>query len=235
MSLINAWKRQGSLELPTIVMVLSAIAGAALAETLPVRLGTNFPDAVGRPLQKSGSVAEVLRRLNLGMQLYVTDVDNCQALIRIPPWKQQEIDTLTDTHTIVQSIEAGCWAVLQFDPSTRVTTFESTDRITPAMIHGIMAHSEELSAGNDEWRKTLTTFAAGVITCKDEDRCLLALPDGKRPPDESLLFDLILAKDDARFILVTQLFQGRAGFVYGVRWRETAGGGEVISMFPEME
>ena len=220
----------------TVASVLGAIviASAGATETATVRLGQNFSDLVGNRMQEFDSVAEVLRRLNLGMQFFVTDVDTCQALVIIPPWKQHEVDGLRFTHALVQSIEVECWAIVQSDASTRVAASGPADRITPVMIHGIMANAARLAAADDEWLKTLTTFPGGVITCRNEEHCLLSLPDGKNPPDESLSFEFILAKDDERFVRVTQMYQGRVDFIYGVRWRETGGGGEVISMFPEL-
>ena len=97
-----------------------------------------------------------------------------------------------------------------------------------------MAYAEKLSAGNEQWAKALTTFLGGVITCMHDERCLLSLPDGNNPPDESVLFEFILAKEDERFILVTQLYRGRAGFVYGIRWRKTLRGGEVVALIPDI-
>jgi hypothetical protein len=46
-------------------------------------------------------------------------------------------------------------------------------------------------------------------------------------------FELIMSTNDERFILVTQMVYGRSGFVYGVRWRDSQGRGEVISIFPD--
>lgn len=230
----SSWMRQRNLELLTVAFVCSVMASATLAETANVRLGSHFRDAGGYLLQNFDSVSEVLARLNLGTRLYVRDVEDCQDLAEIPVGKEHGYDTLRNTYTIIQSIKVECWAVLQIDPNAKVTKTGPADQITPTMIHGIMAHAEKLSTGNEEWRKTLTTFPGGIITCKDEERCLLSLPDGKNPPDESLLFELILVKDDERFILVTQLYRGRSGFVYGVRWRENDGGGEVVSIFPDL-
>jgi hypothetical protein len=58
---------------------------------------------------------------------------------------------------------------------------------------------------------------------------------GAETPDESVLFELILATADERFIEVTRLYRRQAGFVHGVRWRETEGVGEVVAVFPELQ
>lgn len=168
------------------------------------------------------------------MQLFVRGVDDCQALVAIPPGQENARDALRETSTIVQWIRVECWTLLQADPQARVTSTGLADRITPGMIHGIMDYSRKLAEANTEWSQTLFRFPGGEITCADEWRCLLSLPDGNNPPDQSLEFDLILATGDERFVKVTQLFRGQSGFVYGVRWRETEGGGAVNAIFPEL-
>lgn len=215
-------------------MACCALACAAQAENASIRLGVHFRDAAGYPMQSFGSLAEVLQRLNLSAQLFAKNVENCQDLIAIPPSGWHGYDTLRNTDTIIQSIRAECWAILQLDHNAQVSAAAPTERITPEMIYGIMANADRLSAADEKWRQTLTAFPGGVIICKDEERCLLALPDGKKPPDESVLFELILAKDDERYILVTQLHGGQAGFVYGVQWRETNAGSEVVAIFPKL-
>jgi len=96
-----------------------------------------------------------------------------------------------------------------------------------------MANAEMLAAEDEDWSQTLVTFTDGEITCTDQERCRLSLLDGKNPPEQSVDFDLIMATGDERFILVTQSIYGRSGFVYGVRWRESENGGEVVSIFPD--
>lgn len=231
---IFSWMRQRHLDLLTVALACSVLASATLAETASVRLGRHFLDVVGRPFHRLGSLTEVLEMLNLGTQLFVRDVYDCRGLTAVPPSKEHGRDGLRDTYTIIQSIKVECWAILQIDPEARIAVAGPADQITPDMIHGIMAYAEKLSAGNEEWAKALTTFLGGVITCKHEERCLLSLPDGNNPPDESVLFKFILAKEDERFSLVTQMVYGRSGFVYGIRWRETLSGGEVIAIFPDI-
>ena len=229
-----SWTRQRSLELLVVALACSVSASATLAETAIIRLVAHFRDAAGYPLQNFESVGDVLARLSLGTRLYVRDVNNCQELVGVPLGKENGYDTLRNTYTVIQSIKVGCWAILQIAPTSPVTASGAVDRITPDMVHGIMADAQKLSAQDDEWLKALTTFPGGVIACEDEERCLLSLPDGKNPPDESVLFELIAAQGDERFVLVTQMYRGQAGFVYGIRWRETEGGGEVISIFPDL-
>lgn len=227
--------RLRSLDLLTMALVAYSItASGPLAETQNARLGPDIGVANGHPFQRVGSVSDALDRLKSDMQLFVKGFNDCPAIVVGSIEGAPLRDTLRDTWTAVQTLQVECWAVLQVDPSARVTATGPSDRITPDMIYGIMAHAAKLSAETQEWRQALTTFPGGVITCKDEERCILALPDGKKPPDESLLFEVILAQGDERFILVTQLYRGQAGFVYGIRWRDTEAGGEVLDFFPQL-
>ena len=125
--------------------------------------------------------------------------------------------------------------MLQADPATQVAAAGPDDRITTAMIHGIVANARRLSADNEDWAKTLMAFPGGEIACKSLWQCRLSLPDGRDPPEQSLDFELIMAKGDERFILVTQMVYGRSEIVYGLHWREGDGGGEVVEIFPELE
>ena len=227
--------RPTSLRWLTVIMLAnSAFASMSLADPTSVRLGAHFRDAVGYQMSGFGSVAEVLWRLNLGAQLFVKNVENCQDLLAVLPGHWHGYDTLRNTDTIIQSIKIECWAVLQVDPAASVAATGPADRITPGMMRGVMENAERLSAGDDLWRQTLTSFPGGDITCKDAERCRLSLPDGRNPPEQSLEFDLILAMADERFIRVVQMVYGRAGFVYGVHWHDTGDGGAVISIFPDL-
>jgi hypothetical protein len=218
-----------------LCLSISTIGSAALAEDASVYLGSHFRDAGGYPLYAFGSVADVVARLGLGAQLHVRGVNDCRELAEIPQGKERGYNSLRDTYTIIQSVKIACWAVLQVDPAARVRATTTADRITPDIIHGIMANAVDLSARNEEWMKALTAFSGGVITRWDDERFRLSLPDGNDPPDESLLVELMLVTGDERFIEVTQLFRGRSGFVYGIRWRETEIGGEVLEIFPDIE
>lgn len=168
------------------------------------------------------------------MQLFVKGFDDCPAIVAGPLESATPRDTLRDTWTVIQTLQVECWAVLQVDPATPVTEAGPADRITPAMMHAIMVNADRLSAGDEEWARTLMTLPGGDITCKDDWRCGLSLPDGRNPPEQSLGFDLIMALADERFIRITQMVYGRSGFVYGVHWRDTEGGGAVISIFPNL-
>ena len=231
---IFSWARQRSLEPLIVALACSVLASVALAETANVRLGAHFYPTPERRYQNLHSMSEIQDRLKFDMQQFVTGFNDCPAIVGGPIEDGIPRDQLRDTWTVIQSISVWCWATLQIDPAAQVIASGPTDRITSDLIHGVMGYAEMLSAGSQNWSQTLMRFPGGEIACKDEERCLLSLPDGKNPPDESLLFELILVKDDERFILVTQLYRGRSGFVYGVRRRENDGGGEVVSIFPDL-
>jgi hypothetical protein len=229
-----SWMRRSNRKVAAAAFICLMLASATAAETDVVRVGRHFQDVIGRPFRDLDTIADVVEMLDIGTQLFVRDVRDCRGLTAVSPSEEHGRDSLQDTYVIIESIKVDCWAVLQFDPDAHLAATGEADRITPAMIWGVMAYADRLSSGNDEWRKTLTTFSGGDITCKDEERCLLALPDGKNPPDESVAFELILADGIGRFIEVTQMYQGRAGFVYGIHWHEAPSSGEVVAIFPDI-
>lgn len=223
--------------LDRLIVALAAccvLASSSLAETESVRLGAHFRDAEGHPFQQLRSVHEVLDRQKLDMQTFVEGFDDCSDIVARPIESGTPRDSLRDTWTVVQTINVECWVLLQLDPAAPVTAARSTDRIVPEMVYGIMGNAERLSAENEEWAKALMDFTGGEISCKDKERCRLSLPDGESPPEQSVDFELIMATGHERFIMVTQMVYGRSGFVYGVRWRDSQSGGEVVSIFPDL-
>lgn len=232
---IYSWMPQRILK--RLIMALTAccvLASSSSAETESVRLGVHFRDAEGHPFQQLRSVPEVLDRQKLDMQMFVEGFDDCSDIVARPIESGTPRDSLRDTWTVVQTISVECWALLQIDPAAPVTAARATDRIMPEMIYSIMGNAERLSAENEEWAKTLMDFTGGEISCKDKERCRLSLPDGESPPEQSVDFQLIMAKGNERFILVTQMVYGRSGFVYGVLWRAAGDGGQVVKIFPDL-
>lgn len=220
----------------TSALVACFFLGSAVsAETDHVRLGQHFLYSVDHPYSELRNIAAVQDQLKFHMPEFVSGFDGCPALVAGSIESATLRDTLRDTWTVIQTLRVECWIVLQIDPSTRVTASGPADRIMPVMIRAIMANAARLSAEDEDWAKTLVVFPGGEIACKDRDRLGLSLPDGKSPPEQSVDFDMIMATGDKRFLLVTQMVYGRSGFVYGVLWRETEGGGEVISIFPDLQ
>lgn len=205
----------------------------AVAETASVGIGAHFFPTAEHRYQNLRTVSDIQDELKSDMQQFVTGFADCPAIVVGPLDTGRPRDPLRDTSTIIQSIRVWCWAILQADPAAQVTAAGTGAEITPEMIQGVMANAERLSIANEHWAQTLITFSGGEISCSDQERCLIFLPDGRNPPEQSLGFDLIVAANDERFILVTQVIYGRSGFVYGVRWRESRDGGGVISIFPD--
>jgi hypothetical protein len=217
----------------TLIGILLAVSTPS--DAIEVRMGHHFLDIVGRPFDELDSTPEIPEILGLGVQLVVKDMRDCQSLVNVPPSMEHGRDATSWTNATIQRIKVECWSVLQVKPGSGIDSTGPDDRITPVIVHGIMDHASGLEATGDEWLKALTTFPGGVLNCKDGERCLLALPDGNNPPDDSVEFELVLAQGDERFVRVTQLFRGQSGYIYGIHWRQTPGGsGEVVAIFPDL-
>jgi len=231
---ICSWMRRKNRDWLTGTFAAAAcLTSFALAETGTVRIGAHFFPTSEHRYQSLRSVSEIQDQLNSDMQQFVTGFAGCPAIVDGPLDVGRPRDPLRDTSTMIQSIRVWCWAIVQNDPAAQVTASGPSVEITPELIQEIMANAEKLSADDEDWSQTLVTFSGGEITCTDQERCRMSLLDGKNPPERSVDFELIMATSNERFILVTQVIYGRSGFVYGVRWRESQDGGEVISIFPD--
>lgn len=208
---------------------------ACLAEIGSIRLGPHFYDAPGQPYQSLQNTSEILERLKSDMQKFVAGFDDCNDIVAGPLKRGIPRDSLRETWTTVHSMRVKCWAAMQVDPATPVTQADMKDRLTPDIIYGIMAHAQRISAQNSEWAKALIDFPGGEITCKDEWRCRLDRPDGQSPPEQSLFLDLLFVIGNDTFIEVLPMVYRKASFAYGVRWRQTESGGEVVDMFLGLE
>jgi hypothetical protein len=221
-------------ELPILAFVCFLAAFGSAAEAESVRIGPGIRDADGHPFPGMTSVSRIIETKGRELGLFVQGFSDCPAIVTRSLKGTHPRDDLRQTWTMIQTIRVECWAFLQADPDAHVELAASSDWNGAAVIHGIMAYAEGLTAWNEKWEKVLMTFPGGDITCSEDLRCLLVLPDGRDPPERSLEFDLLTAMGDERFIQVTQMVYGRAGFVYGVRWRETEDGGQVVSIFPDI-
>jgi hypothetical protein len=217
-----------------LALTCSLLASGVAAEPGIVRFGPHIFNVEGRGFQGMASVAEVIARKGNRFQNVAKGLEDCQAVVAGPLSKARPRDTLRDTWTIIQSIRVECWALLQVPPEAGVAAAVLDDRITPRMIHRIMANSIKLASSNEEWSKALIRFPGGEITCRNTWRCRFSRPDGNDFPDYSMDIELILAAGDERFIEVTQMYEGRSGFVFGIHWHEAPGGGEVVAIFPDL-
>jgi hypothetical protein len=218
-------------------MVLASVVltTAALADGSSVRLGANFRDIAGYPLSEFGTIDNALVRLRLTVQAFVKNTEDCADLVSIRSGAEKGYDKTRNTYAIIQKIKVKCWIVGQIERGSLIVPTLPTDGITPDVIWGIMANAERLSAESDRWKKTLTTFSGGDIHCKDSERCTLTASPQSDSAADSLDFELVLVRGDERFIIVTQAYEGRAGLIYGVQWRDSVTGGEVASIFPRFD
>ncbi len=236
MSSISSWMRQARLSRVAFVWLTQVtLATVTHADTNGVRLAKHFRDPAGYPMTDFGSLADIQKRQDLAVQLFLANAGNCRDLLALPLGKERGYDKTQNAYMIIKSIAVECWAVSQVDPAAPVAVTGPDDRITPAMIHGIMADAERRSAEDEDWAKTLMTFPGGDIVCRDEERCRLSLPDGRDPPEQSLAFELMMANGEERFVKIAILVYGRAIFYYGVRWRGNEAGGEVVGIFPDLD
>lgn len=234
MSSIYSWMRLKILKFLALALLCSSsLVQPSIAESGSVRFGTYLRDAGGQPLRNQSIVSRVLERLSSDMQLFIAGFHSCTDLVAKPLGSGTPRDNLRDTWTVIQTIRAQCWALSQLDEKATVSGFQTKDCISAEMIQGIIGHVKRLSDENKEWAKVLMTFSAGEVACRDDEWCSLTLQDGRNPPEQSLDFQLIIAAQDIRFIIVTQLVYGRSGFVYGVKWREAGTKAEVVSIFPD--
>ncbi len=211
-----------------------AIGSAALGETDAVRIGRHFPHTSETPYSELGQVSAVLKQIGTDMQTFVTGFRGCPDIVTRDLNEGAPRDNFSDTWTIIQSYRVECWALLNFDPDMAVVKTGPEDRITPEMIHKIMAKARQLSQADPEWAKSLVTFSGGTITCKDNERCRLQSSDGGEWKDYFLYFDLLAVHSDDWFIEVTNAYWSQEGLVYGVWWRESPSGGRVMAVYPVM-
>jgi hypothetical protein len=234
LSSIFSWMRRKSPDwLAGAFAACVCFTSLASADTEAVRLGVHFRGGSGESSQSLGPVSGFLDKLKLDMPRFQSRFDDCPAIVAGPIEKANPRDQLRDTWNAVLSIRTECWVLLQFDPTKPVAPTEPKDQLTPAMIHGIMAGAERLSRENEELGRVLFTFGGGTIICKDKERCELSSPEVGEWANYSLYLDLILVHGDDWFIEVAQAYRGRISFVYGVLWRDTGSGGQVVKIFPD--
>lgn len=217
--------------LALLALSLALMQSNAAAETNAIRLHPRIfevkdgipPDlTVGRLAELQGEA----------FQGHIQGFEDCSEIVAGPIYDGKPRDTLRDTWTGIQTFRVGCWALLMQSPEAQVSPATEADRITPEMINGIMAYNRKLSLGSEKWLKLLLDFPKGEIACKTVWRCRLSRLDGQTPPEQSVDFELMIATESDRYVMVVQMIYGRTGYVYGVRWHEGASGGEILMIFP---
>ena len=218
--------------LAMLLMALAALASQAFAEPQTVRLGTYFLYEFQLHNSAFHTIGDLVRLQSEDIPDFITGFKDCPAMVHGSIERGgTPRDSQRETWTVIQSLDAECWAMLQLDPAAPVTGSEPSDQISPAMIRAVMDLAASLTASDPEWGKVLLDFPGGEIFCKTPQRCVLSLPDGKNPPEQSLLFRLMMATGQTQFVEVTQMIHGRSQFVYAVRWHQTAKGGYVQDVF----
>ena len=214
--------------LAILLMACAALASQAFAEPPTVRLGTYFLYHFQLHNSAFHTIGDLVRLQNADIPDFITGFEDCPAMVHGSIERGgTPRDSQRETWAVIQSLDAECWAMLQLDPAAPVTGTEPGDRVSPAMIRAVMDLAARLTANDPEWGKILLDFAGGEIFCKTPQRCVLSLPDGKNPPEQSLM----MATGQTQFVEVTQMIHGRSQFVYAVRWHPTAKGGYVQDVF----
>jgi hypothetical protein len=229
---IFSWMRQTKIDLVACVLVIgSCLATGAMAETESVRIGEHFMSSAPNSYQARKDISEIRDLLQSDMQQFSTGFGDCANIVSRDLNDGTPRDRLRATWTAMQSIKVYCWTAMQFEPDTPVIPTRPEDRLTPEIIHGIMAGAERLSQDDEDAAKTLVAFPAGMLSCKDKERCKLAAPDDGDWANYALYMDLVLVNGDDFFVTVSQAYRGQVGLVYGVHWRATGIEGKIVSIF----
>ena len=207
----------------------------AIAETPMLRIGTHLRTSDGSSYLQFQTAEDAISVLNNDLRLFVNGVDDCTALLTVPAGQEDARDSLRQTTVIIQKLRILCWALFQVPSRSVFSPADDADRMTPDIIWTIMRHVTRLESLSDANFKAFLSFPEGAITCRTMWRCRLVRPDEPEhsgdSPEQMVDYDLILATGNTRFVMVTQMIYGRAGFVYGVRMEA----GRVVEVFPVLE
>lgn len=232
LSLVYSWMQWCSRG-PLFSLTGLLLAVPVHAEGDVIRLGRDFRDVAGFPMLEQQTVAEVLDRENLGVKAYVMGTDSCQKLLAIPKGSEPGYDKTQMTYTIITTIKVECWVLSQVDPSAKVAPMEESDRLSEQVVEGIRAFGETLPGELDLWPEVLIATNDAKVGCNGHDRCALSAPEESEWAGYTMHFRLVLADGERKFIAVTEAYEGRRGFVFGVIWSDSAG--RVLEMFPILE
>ncbi len=207
----------------------------AIAETPILRIGTHLRTSDGSSYLQFQTAEDAISVLNNDLRLFVNGVDDCTALLTVPAGQEDARDSRRQTTVIIQKLRILCWALFQVPSRSVFSPADDADRMTPDIIWTIMRHVTRLESLSDANFKAFLSFPEGAITCRTMRRCRLVRPDEPEhsgdSPERMVDYDLILATGNTRFVMVTQMIYGRAGFVYGVRMEA----GRVVEVFPVLE
>jgi hypothetical protein len=219
-----------------LLLLLSfAVVSSVSAEVPVLRLGSELYDINDHPLSEGADLREIVERLESILPVWVDDDRSCPELLVTPLGQERGRDHTRNTQVAIQSIRVNCWALFNVTSFDGIIPADDTDRMTPEIIWTIMRHAMRLQSESDANLKAFLGFAEGAIACRNAWRCRLVRPDEPEhtsdSPEQMVDYDLILATGNTRFVMVTQMIYGRAGFVYGVRMEA----GRVAEVFPVLE
>lgn len=235
MSTIFSWMRQEHRDPLLFALVCISLLLVHQVQADTVRLAEDFRDIAGSPLRELGTVGAVTERESVAVQAFVKGAVTCRDLLSIPYGSEQGYDRTRNTHNIIFGRKVGCWAISGLDSGRPVGATLPSDRLTSDIVRGVMDRLNMLADHSEDWRKTLLVFHGYSVRCWEEEQCAAFWPEGSDLSDYHLYFSLILADGDDRAIRVAQSYDGRVDWVFGVRWRKTDTGGEVIEVFPDID
>jgi len=217
------------------VILWVLITFPAIAETPILRIGTHLRTSDGSSYLQFETAEDAISVLNNDLRLFVNNVDDCTALLAVPAGHENARDSLRETTVIIQKLRILCWALFQVPSRSVFSPADDADRMTPDIIWTIMRQVTRLESLSDANLKTFLSFAEGEITCRNVWQCRLVRPDEPEHtddiPEQMVDYEFILATGDMRFVMVTQMIYGRAGFVYGVLMEA----GRVVKVFPVLK
>lgn len=219
-----------SVFLPILICLCQTVS--AFAEGAAVRLGPSFRDVVYFPMLEHKTVEEVLDRENLGVEAYVRGIDSCQELLAIPKGIEPGYDKGQMTYAIITRIKVECWALVQLEPGTKVAPIEDKDRLDEEVVLGIRAYFETLPGQLSFPADVLTEENGATVGCNRQDLCALSAPDDSEWAAYNMHFRLVLVDGDRKFIAVSDTYEGRGGYVFGLIWSDRAD--RVLEMFPKL-
>lgn len=223
------------MNLNPLALCVIALLFAHQVQAEPVRLAESFRDIAGAPFRDFGTVAGAIKRESVAVQAYIKGAVTCHDLLSIPYGSEPGYDSTRNTRTVIFHVKVGCWALSGLDPERPLGATLPSDGLTPDIAIGIMDHLNMLSDRSEDWGKTLLVFPGSSAKCASGEMCGAFWPDGSDLSDYRVGFDLMLVDGDDRFLRVSQSYHGRIDWVFGVRWRKTDTGGEVVEVFPDID
>lgn len=223
------------MNLDRLALCVAASLFAHQAQAEPVRLAEGFRDIAGLSLRDFGFVGAAINRQGISVQASVKGAFSCRDLMSIPFGREESYDRSFNALQYVHHVKVGCWALSKFDTSRPTGTLIPTDYLTPEIARDIMDRLLELSESNVAFGKALLMFPDYLVHCRNEERCEITWPDNSGLSGYWGEFRLLLADGEERFIQASSSYLGRHDFVFGVRWRNTDTGGEVVEVFPDID